>query len=165
MERVYQSDPIPEIQPFPPNQLAPLGRYIVEVYGPDGKIKHRHIGSNVVCTNGKEFMASFLNSAALAASTFTAKYLAVGTDATTPSAANTALGTEIARQTGTVSYVSNQIFQVTATLATGSGTGAIVEYGLFTSSSGGTLISRDTDSVVNKNAADTMKIIYQMTIS
>jgi hypothetical protein len=122
-------------------------------------------GNNVVCTNGKEFLASFLNSAAAAASTFTMGYVAVGTDATAEAAANTALGTELARHTGTVSYTSNQIYKVSATFASGTGTGAIVEYGLFSSSSAGTMLSRDTEAVINKGANDELTVVVQVTLS
>jgi hypothetical protein len=141
------------------------GQWKMELHGPDGQLKQIVQGTNVVCTNGKEFLANFLHSAALAASTFTMKYIAVGTDSTAEAAANTALGTELSRHTGTVSYISGQIFQVKATFATGSGTGAIVEYGLFSSNTGGTMLARDTESVINKGANDTLTVTAQFTIS
>ncbi len=141
------------------------GRWKAILTGPDGAVKQEVRGENVVCTNGKEFLASFLSSAAAAASTFTMKYIAVGTDSTGEAAANTALGTELARQTGTASYVSNQMYRVTATFAAGTGTGAIVEYGLFSSSTGGTMLNRDTESVVNKAAGDTLTVQCDLTIS
>lgn len=140
------------------------GKYTAELYDENGGLKQRVEGSNVVCTNGKEFLASFLNSAAAAAATFTMKYIAIGTDSTAEAAGNTALGTEVSRHTGTVSYVSNQIYQVKATFAAGSGTGAIVEYGLFSTNSGGTMLSRDTESVVTKGASDTLTVTYQLTV-
>jgi len=149
-----------------PDQSVTLrGKWTLELRGPDGQLKDRRVGSNVICTNGKEYLASFLNSAAAAASTFTMRYIAIGTDSTAEAAANTALGTELARHTGTVSYVSNQIYQVKATFATGSGTGAIVEYGLFSSSTGGTMLARDTESVINKGANDTLTVVAQITLS
>lgn len=141
------------------------GRYIVTVYGPDGQPKQEMVGPNVVCTNGKEWLARFLASAAAAASTFTAKYIAVGTGTGAEAASDTGMGTEVARQTATASYVSNQIYQLTATFATNSAVGAITEYGLFTSSSAGTLISRDVESVINVGASDTLKVVYQLTLS
>jgi hypothetical protein len=137
----------------------------MDLYGPDGALKDFKVGTNVVCTNGKEFLASFLYSAAVAASTFTCKYIAIGTDSTAEAAAQTALFTEVSRHTGTVSYVSNQIFQVTATFATGSGTGAITEYGLLSSNTAGTLLARDTESVINKGANDTLTVTAQFTLS
>lgn len=142
-----------------------VGRWRYELSGPDGALKDFRVGTNVVCTNGKEFLASFLYSAAVAASTFTCKYVAIGTDATAEAAGQTALFTESARHTGTVSYVSNQIYQVTATFAAGVGTGAIVEYGILSSATGGTLLARDTEAVINKGASDVLTVTAQFTLS
>jgi len=141
------------------------GEWFIKLYGPDGELKNETQGFNVVTTVGKEFIASFFNSAVAAASTFTAKYIAIGTDATGEAVGNTALGAESARTTGTASYISGQIFQVKATFATGVGTGAIVEYGLLSSSSVGTLVARDTEAVINKGANDTLTVICQLTVS
>jgi hypothetical protein len=145
--------------------IALKGTWTKELRGPNGELKQRLVGPNVICTNGKEFLASFLYSAAVAASTFTMRYIAIGTDSTAEAAANTALGTELARHTATVSYVSNQIYRLTATFAAGTGTGAIVEYGCFSSSTGGTMLARDTESVVNKGASDTLTVTAEFTLS
>lgn len=148
-----------------PNGVTLKGQFTARLYGPDGTLKQSVTGPNVVCTNGKEYLASFLNSAAAAAATFTMKYLAIGTGSTAESASDTGMGTEVARHTSTVSYVSNQIFKLTATFATGSGTGAITEYGVFSSNTAGTMLSRDTESAINKGANDTLTVVYQLTIS
>lgn len=148
-----------------PKAIYIKGKWSMELSGPDGQIKQKVVGSNIICTFGKEFLASFLYSAAVTPSTFTCKYIGIGTDATAEAAANTALGIEVARTTGTVSYVSNQIFQIKATFGVGIGTGAIVEYGLFSSSTGGTMFARDTEAVINKGALDTLTITQQVTFS
>ncbi len=148
---------------YPPGAVVLSGQWTATLYRGDLAVQTVQ-GPNVVCTNGKEFLASFLYSAAAAASTFTCKYVAIGTDATAEAAANTALGTEVARSTGTVSYVSNQIYQVTATFASGTGTGAIVEYGLLSSNTAGTLLSRDTEAVINKGANDTLVTVVRITV-
>jgi hypothetical protein len=145
--------------------VALKGQWTATLRGPDGAVKQQVQGSNVVCTNGKEFLASFLYSAAAAPSTFTCRYVAIGTDATAEAAANTALGVESARVSGIVSYVSNQMYRVTGTFAAGTGTGAIVEYGIFSSSTGGTLLNRDTESVINKGAGDELTVRCDLTIS
>ncbi len=155
MKRVYDSS----------RDIRLVGKYTAELYDSEGRLKQKIVSDNVVCTNGKEFLASFLYSAALAASTNTCKYLAIGSDSTAEAASNTALGTELSRTTGTVSYVSNQIYQIKATFATGSGTGNIYEYGVFSSSSGGTLLSRTTKALITKGATDTLAVTYQLTIS
>ena len=148
-----------------PDAVQILGHWKIELYGPDGGLKETKVFSNVVATNGKEFLASFLYSAALAASTFTCKYIAIGSDSTAEAAGNTALGTELSRSTATVSYVSNQIYQLTATFATGSGTGNIYEYGILSSNSAGTLLARTTKGLITKGANDTLKVIAQVTLS
>ena len=141
------------------------GYWQLELRDGQGNLKEKRAGTNVVTDVGKEYLASFLASAAAGASTFTMKYVAIGTDSTTEAASNTALGTEVSRHTGTVSYISNQIYQVRATFATGSGTGSIVEYGLFSSNTGGTLFARDTELAINKTASDVLTVVAQFTIS
>ena len=141
------------------------GHWTIVHRGPQGEVKTKRQGHNVITTNGKEYLASFLGSAAAAASTFTMLYAATGTDSTAEAASNTALGTEVGRHTGTVSYISGQIYRVTATFAAGSSTGAIVEYGLFSSNTGGTMLSRDTESVINIGASDSLETQTDITFS
>ena len=141
------------------------GRWYITLFGPDGQQKDYRAGKNVITTNGLDFLASFLNSAAAAASTFTQRYIAIGTDSTAEAASNTALGAEAARHTGTVSYVSDAIYRVTATFASGLGTGAIVEYGLLASSANGTMLSRDTEAVINKGADDVLTVTTEITLA
>lgn len=141
------------------------GHWFLKLYGPDGELKEERQCKNVITTNGLDFLASFLNSAAAAASTFTCRYVAIGTDSTSETAADTALGVEASRHTGTASYVSNAIYQVTATFASGQGTGAIVEYGLFSSNTNGTMFSRLTDAVINKGANDTLVVTTKVTLT
>jgi hypothetical protein len=145
--------------------ITPKGEWFMYLYGPNGELKQSKSGYNVVTTVGKEYVASFLNSAVAAASTFTAKYVAIGTASNVEAVGDTALYAETARHTGTVSYLSGGIFQVRATFGTGVGTGAIVEYGLLNSSSAGTLVARDIEDVINKGANDTLTVIAQITLS
>ena len=133
--------------------------------GPNGEVKGKKEGHNVVCDVGKEFLASFLNSAVAAPSTFTMQYLAVGSDSTTEAASNTALGTELARSTGTVSYISNQIYQIKTTFTTGVAVGDVSEYGLFSSSAAGTILSRDTEGTISVGSGDTLEVTAQITIA
>jgi hypothetical protein len=144
-----------------------IGKWWVTLYGAPGEVKAMRQGTNVITTDGKSFLAGFLASAAAAASTFTMRYIAVGTDATAEGVANTALGAEAARVSASVSQVTNAIYRCIATFASGVGTGAIVEYGLFSTATtgAGTIFSRDTEAVVNKGANDTLTVITEVTIS
>lgn len=146
------------------SQTKLRGHWFIKLYGPDGKLKEERSGENVVTTVGKEALASLLASNVNSGTTNTFKYVAIGTDATAEAVGQTALLAEQARHTGTVAYVSGAIYQVTATFATGSGTGAIVEYGLLNTNTAGTLLTRDTESAINKGASDTLTVVHQITI-
>lgn len=140
-----------------------LGRWKADLYSGEGAfLGSTGWGKNVVVTNGKEFLASYLHSANTSGS-WTMQYAAIGTDSTSQTVADTALGTEQSRHTGTVTYTSGGIYEVVATFATNSGTGAIVEYGLFSANSGGTMLSRDTEAAINKGASDTLTVTAQIT--
>jgi len=142
------------------------GKWFITLYEGD-KIKDQREGLNVITTDGKSFLAQFLNSAATAAATFTMRYIAIGTGVGAELAANTALGTEAARaDTGTVAAVSGAIYQVSATFASGVGTGAITEFGLFDTptATAGTMFSRDLEDVINKGANDTLTVTTQITV-
>lgn len=141
------------------------GYYKAICRGPNGEIKGQTEGHNTITSVGKEFLASFLGSAVAGASTFTMRYIGVGTVSTAEADTDTALGNEVGRHTGVVSYISNQIYQVKATFATGSATGDISEYGLFSSNSAGTMLSRDTESTLAIGANDTLEVTAQITIS
>ena len=141
------------------------GHWNMKLHGPDGALKQEVSGKNVITTNGKELLAAYLASAAASATANTFKYVAIGTGSLAESASDTALGTELTRTTGVASYLSGAIYQVTATFAAGVGTGAITEYGLFDSSSAGTMFSRDVESVINKGASDTLSVSTTVTLS
>ena len=140
------------------------GHWIAELTDESGKLKDRREGDNLVVTNGKEYLANFLASSVGAAAAWSMRYVAVGSDNTAAALANTALGTELARHTGTASYTSGAIYEVVATFDAGVGTGAIVEYGLFSANAGGTMLSRDIEDVINKGASDTLTVTAQVTI-
>jgi hypothetical protein len=122
-------------------------------------------GFNVITTNGKEMLASALQAGAGASAQHNFRYIAIGSDNTAEAAAQTALLTELARAAGTASYVSGAIYQVTATFASGTGTGTIYEYGLLNSSANGTMLSRDTEGLITKGANDTLTVVCQITLT
>lgn len=141
------------------------GTWKAQLFGPEGNLKQEVFGHNVVTTDGKEMLAAYLASAAASATVNTFKYVAIGTGSTTETSSDTAMAVELTRTTGTASYISGAIYQVTATFAAGVGTGAIVEYGLFNTSTGGTLFNRDTEAVINKGASDSLVVTTQITLS
>ena len=141
------------------------GRWFISLYGPENEEKEKIEGDNVITLNGLSGLVSHLVSATAAATTFTFRYIAIGTDSTGEANTDTALGGELARHTATVSHGSNGIYRVTATFPSGTGTGAIAEYGLLDSNTAGTLFSRDTEAVVNKGANDELTVTTEVTFS
>lgn len=121
-------------------------------------------GFNVITTSGLHALADYLCSAAASATQNTFFYIGIGSDNTTETAADTALGTELSRHTGTVTAFT-AVYQVTATFASGSGTGNIYEYGLFNANSAGKMLSRDTEGLITKGANDTLTVTAQITLT
>ena len=149
------------------------GQLNIEIKGADGQVKESVFIPNLVVTVGKNFIANRMKDST---STFTQlaepSYMAVGISNTAPNVADTTLADELARvalttQGGTV---SNAIVTYQATFNPGTGTGAIVEAGIFAGAASGTadsgtLLCRTTFAVVNKGADDTMSITWTVTIS
>lgn len=141
------------------------GRWFVSLYGPKGELKEERSGKNVITLDGLSGLVSHMVEATAAATTFTFRYVAIGTDSTGEANTDTALGGELTRHTATVSHASNGIYRLTATFPSGTGTGAIAEYGVFNSNSAGTMFSRDTEAVVNKGANDDLVVTTEITFS
>jgi hypothetical protein len=92
-------------------------------------------------------------------------HMAVGTGTTAAAAGDTALGTQLDRNTLTSTTVTNNTIEYACTWAAGDGTGAITEAGIFDASTGGDMLARTVFSVVNKGAADSMTITWTITVS
>lgn len=116
---------------------------------------------NLVVTAGKEYVASRMKDTTKNAMS----HMAVGSGNTSPAAGDTALGSELDRQTLTSSTVSSNEITYVATFAAGDGTGALTEAALFNAASGGDMLCRTTFGVINKGAADSMTITWVVTVS
>lgn len=124
----------------------------------NGNIKQEEYVKNIVVATGKNYIAQRMASN----TTALMNYMAVGTSSTTPGTANTTLGTEIARVTiGTANTtVSSNTTTFVATFPPATGTGAIVEAGIFNDVSAGLMLARTTFPVINKGALDTLVISW-----
>jgi len=92
-------------------------------------------------------------------------HMAIGTNNTSAAAGQTALSSEAARGALTSTTVSNNTIAYVETFAAGTGTGAIVEAGVFNASSSGDMLCRTVFAVVNKGSADAMTITWTITVS
>jgi len=97
-------------------------------------------------------------------------YVAIGTDDGSTlalDASNTALGNEVARQAGTVSYettnVTNDTVHIEATFTFDSDT-TVQESGVFDADTGGTMICRQTFPALNMQAGDQLVMIWKITV-
>lgn len=94
------------------------------------------------------------------------KFHASGTDNTAEANTQTALGVEVeTRQTGTqIEGASTNIFKSVATV-TYTATRSIVEHGLFSAASAGTMMDRSVFTAVPVVNTDTIEFTYQLTVN
>ncbi len=137
------------------DNLALTGALTIEVN--NEVVQETH---NLVVTAGKNWVADRMNNANTVMT-----HMAVGTGTTAAAAGNTALVTQLDRNTLTSTTVANNTIAYACTWAAGDGTGAITEAGIFDAATGGDMLARTVFSVVNKGADDSMTITWTITVS
>lgn len=143
-------------------QIQMLGELEIVLFNTEtGKIKFRRKHKNLVVTTGRTLIAQRLiaNTAAIPS------HMAVGTGTTAPAAANTTLVTEISRVLLTALNVTGVTATFSTTFGAGVGTGAITESGIFNAATAGTLLCRTVFPVVNKAAADSLTINWNVAVN
>lgn len=141
--------------------LSVKGHIHVQLIGPDGEIKEERNFDNLVTTAGKAHIADQLSSSPGQSAM---SHYAIGSGTTNPAVGDTALETELARVTlDSRTDSSNEVTYV-ATFSAGTGTGAVTEYGILNAGSGGTLLVRAEEAVINKGASDSLVVTHTLTI-
>jgi hypothetical protein len=117
---------------------------------------------NTIVTTGKNDIASLITGAGAAMT-----HMGVGTGTTAVAAGNTALETQVDRNALVTSggVASTNTVEFESVWNAGDGTGALTEAGLFSASTGGTMLARTVFSVVNKSASDILTITWTVTVS
>ena len=117
---------------------------------------------NTIVTAGKNGIASLITGAGSAMT-----HMGVGTGTTGVVAGDTALETEVDRNALVTSggVASTNTVEFESVWNAGDGTGALTEAGLFSASTGGTMLARTVFSVVNKSASDILTITWTVTVS
>lgn len=141
--------------------LNAKGRLTIEQFDKDGNLIHTDKTTNVVVSDGLDYITSRMKDATATAMS----HMAVGSDNTAAASGDSTLGTELGRVALTSTSVSSNTITYVGDFPAGTGTGAVVEAGVLNASSGGTLLCRTVFSVVNKAAADTLKITWTLTVS
>lgn len=146
--------------------LSLLGTWTVQVIGPDGAVKDERTKRNLIVTSGLNFLREYLLDSVTPTSAARMGWIAIGSDATAVSAANTALGTELARgAVATYTAGGTGVASIDRTFGAGVGTGTVSEAGVFNAASSGTMLNRVTFAAVTKGAADSLKVTFTLTLA
>lgn len=138
------------------------GNLTVQLKDEFGNIKDERCVDNLVVTTGRNFVA-----ARMVQNDPLMTHMGLGTESTTPIAANTDVGTPIGTRAAfdVTPTATDNVSTFTATFDPGNGTGAITEAGIFDAVTGGNMLSHTTFAVVNKAADDTLTIIWNITVN
>jgi hypothetical protein len=134
----------------------------------DGKVVEQREFGNIVPNIGFQLICLAVGSYSTKTGTPSARYIAIGSSATAPGAAQTALGGELARGIGSYTFPSgSKYYRLQKLFPAGTGTGSVQESGQFNKSTGGAMLNRGTFAVIisltsevvaqNKGASDTLR--------
>jgi hypothetical protein len=148
------------------DSLKTKGVVQVQLLDADGNVKETREFPNLVVNTGLAYIASRMKDATATAMS----HMAVGSGSTAAVAADTALGTQLARvaldsTTLVTTTATNDAVQYVATFPAGTGTGAVTEAGIFNASSAGTMLCRTVFAVINKGSLDTLVITWKVTVA
>lgn len=144
--------------------LKPMGKLNIVLKDKDGNVKDERQVDNLVVTTGKEWIAARMTDTARPDDM---SHMSIGSDNTAVTAGDTTLGTELGRVslTGGEGVPATNTIVYTATFPAGTGTGAVVEAGVFNGAAGGTMLCHTVFAVVNKGADDSVTITWTVTIA
>lgn len=138
------------------------GNLYIVLTDENGQVKQEEYVKNLVVNTGKNYIAQRIANN----TTAVMNYMSVGTSSASPGVANTALGAEIAASRVTIgaanTSVSSNTTTYVATFPPATGTGAIVEAGIFNDPSTGLMLARTTFPVINKGSLDTLVISWSI---
>ena len=142
-------------------KIIATGELKIVVTDPNGTVKHEQEVKNLVVTAGLGYIASRMKDATATAMS----HMAVGSSSTAAATGDTALGASLGRVALTSSTSAGAVVTYVASFPAGTGTGAVVEAGVFNDPTAGTMLCRTVFAVVNKGADDAMSITWAITVS
>ena len=140
--------------------LKITGAVEITLFDKNGDVKDTRSIKNLVVTTGKEFIAARMVGTPTAMS-----HMALGSNNTAADAGDTALGAELGRVSLASAAASGAVVTYTASFPAGTATGGVVEAGVFSASSSGTMLCRTVFAVVNKGADDAINVTWAITVS
>lgn len=136
------------------------GHVSFDLYDGDGKLKlHREV-DNLVVQTGRELIASQLAEEDIGKPS----HMAIGEKDDEPVLSDLSLREEIARVALTSTTRTNNTVVYEATFPPTVGTGLIVEAGVFNAESAGVMLNRAIFGVITKESADTLTILWSLSI-
>jgi hypothetical protein len=141
------------------------GAMTAVLFKDDGTVE-THYKDNIIVNTGFDFIANAIGLTASRPEAMNA--IALGTDTTAATLAQTALAGELAREAATYAHTAGtKVFSFAANFAAGVATGAITEAGVFNSivANSGIMFDRVVFPVINKGAADTLQVTFTFTVS
>ena len=136
------------------------GKLVIQKYNEQNELIYSEEFPNLVVTTGKSYLATRMHSN----SADPIGYMAIGTTATTVDTTQTTLLNETARVALSNHETSGTGAAFTAVFGPGVGIGSIVEAGLFTASSSGTMLARTTFPVITKDSGETVSIYWVVSV-
>ena len=136
------------------------GRLVIKKFDEHNKLTFETEVPNLVVTAGKEFIASRLIDESYDAMS----HMAIGDDATIVALTQTSLVNELTREAFYGTSYSGTSATFSANFGPGSGTGDIVEAGIFNDSSAGTMLCRTTFPVITKTSLETISITWIVSV-
>lgn len=132
----------------------------IQLFDSEGKLRLERLKRNLVVNAGLAHIADQLASSPGQGAM---SHMAIGTGTTSAEPTDTALETQLDRNSLTSRTSSGAVVTYVGTWSAGDGTGPITEYGIFNSGSGGTMLARFVDDVINKGASDTLVVTWTVT--
>jgi hypothetical protein len=151
------------------DSVGPHG-YVVVTVTRDGSEIYRHEDHNVITNAGKDFISAQIGSSS--PGTNGANFIALSSDTAAASAGSTTLAGEITSgglgrgSAGTYAHTNGQsTYTVTKTFTATATHNNIVKAGLFTATSGGTMMAENTFTAVTLQNQDQLTITWTITLS
>lgn len=143
------------------DSLKATGKLVLSLYDKNNNIKKVVEVPNLVVTTGLNFIASRM----VGTTSAVMSHMAVGTDNTTANTSQISLQAEVSREALAGALATGSTITYNATFGPGSGTGTLVEAGVFNNPSAGVMLCRTVFPAIVKEADDILTINWLVTIS
>lgn len=143
------------------DSLKATGKLVLSLYDKNNNVKKVVEVPNLVVTTGLNFIASRMTGTTSAVMS----HMAVGTNNATANTSQISLQAEVSRKALTGALATGSTITYNTTFGPGSGTGTLVEAGVFNAPTGGTMLCRTVFPAIVKEVDDILTINWLVTIS